>query len=40
MKDPQIFIEHILQSIEIIEGHIENKTEKDFLDSVFFFKMQ
>ncbi len=33
-KDPKIFIEHILQSIEIIEGHIENKTEKDFLDSV------
>lgn len=33
-KDPKIFIEHILQSIEIIEGHIENKTEKDFSDSV------
>ena len=34
-KDPKIFIEHILQSIEIIEGHIEDKTEKDFLNSVF-----
>ena len=33
-KSPKIFIEHILQSIEIIEGHIENKTEEDFLDSV------
>lgn len=26
-KDPKIFIEHILQSIEIIEGHVENKTK-------------
>jgi uncharacterized protein with HEPN domain len=33
-KDPKIFIEHILQSIEIIEGHMKNKTEADFLDSI------
>lgn len=33
-KDPKIFIEHILQSIEIIEGHVENKTKDDFLNSV------
>jgi len=33
-KDIDIFLEHILQSIKIIEQYIENKTENDFLNSI------
>lgn len=32
-KDPNIFLEHILQSIMLIEQYLENKTQKDFLNS-------
>lgn len=33
-KDARIFIEHILECIGLIEKYIENKTEKDFFDSI------
>ena len=33
-KDIKIFLEHILQSIKLIEEYIENKTKKEFLDSI------
>ena len=33
-KDVDIFLEHILQSIKIIEQYIKNKTEIDFLNSI------
>ena len=32
-KDPNIFLEHILQSIMLIEQYLKNKTQKDFLNS-------
>lgn len=32
-KDPKIFLEHILQSIESIENYVENQTKEDFLNS-------
>ena len=32
-KDIKIFLEHILQSIKLIEEYIENKTKKEFLNS-------
>ena len=32
-KDPRIFIEHILESIQIIEGYIEGLSKEEFLDS-------
>lgn len=31
-KDPKIFLEHILQSIESIENYVENQTKEDFLN--------
>lgn len=33
-KDPRIFLRHILECIEIIEGYVEGKTQNDFLESV------
>ncbi len=33
-KDPKIFIEHVLESIELIENYSEDKTEEDFFESV------
>ena len=33
-KDAKIFIEHILECIELIEKYTENKTEDDFVDSI------
>jgi len=33
-KDPSIFIGHMLDSIEIIEGYSEGMTEADLLGSV------
>ncbi len=33
-KDPFIFIEHILDSISLIEKYTQGKTESQFLDSV------
>jgi len=35
-KEPELFIEHMLASIELIEKYAFNKTEDDFLDSEFF----
>lgn len=32
-KDDKIFLNHILESIELIEKYIQNKTENDFLKS-------
>ncbi|MBI5797507.1 DUF86 domain-containing protein [Candidatus Woesearchaeota archaeon] len=29
-KDPKIFLDHILKSIEIIEGTIKNKSKEEF----------
>ncbi len=33
-KDAKVFIEHILECIELIEKYIENKTEAEFFASV------
>lgn len=33
-KDPKIFIEHILECIELIEKYTEDKREDDFFDSI------
>ena len=33
-KDPKIFLEHILQCIELIDEYVEGITKKQFLDSV------
>jgi uncharacterized protein with HEPN domain len=33
-KDPRIFLQHILECIEIIEGYTAGKTPDDFLGSV------
>ena len=33
-KDPKIFLEHILQCIELIEEYVEGVTKKQFLESV------
>ncbi len=33
MKDARIFIEHIIESIELIEKYIKNHTKNDFLSS-------
>ena len=33
-KDVKIFIEHILECIKLIEKYTENKTEKDFFNSI------
>lgn len=33
-KDPKIFLEHILQCIELIEEYVEGITKKQFLESV------
>ncbi|MBD3232113.1 MAG: DUF86 domain-containing protein [candidate division Zixibacteria bacterium] len=30
-RNPEIFIDHILESIELIEEYTSNKSEKDFL---------
>jgi uncharacterized protein with HEPN domain len=34
MKDPEVFIKHIVDSIEKIEDFTYNKTREDFLDDV------
>lgn len=33
-KDPKIFLKHILESIEQIEGNIKNLSEDKFFDSI------
>ena len=33
IKDPLVFIEHIWESIELIEGYLKNKNADDFLES-------
>ena len=33
-KDVKIFIEHILECIELIEKYTEDKTEEEFLNSI------
>lgn len=33
-KDPEIFLEHILQCIELIEEYVQGITKKEFLESV------
>jgi uncharacterized protein with HEPN domain len=33
-KDARVFIEHILECIELIEKYTDNKTEKDFFESI------
>ncbi len=33
-KDPRIFIEHILESIQLIEKYSESKSEQDFRNSI------
>ena len=33
-KDPRIFLEHILQCIELIEEYVEGTTKSQFLESV------
>jgi len=33
MKDARIFIEHIIESIELIEKYVKNHTKDDFLSS-------
>ncbi len=33
-KDPIIFIDHILESINLIERYIEGKTFEDFIEDV------
>jgi uncharacterized protein with HEPN domain len=35
-KDPEVFLEHILESIELIENYTANKTISDFIKSVQF----
>ena len=35
MNDPNIFIDHILQSITLIEDYTANITKKEFLDTNF-----
>ena len=32
-KDPRIFVEHILECIELIEGYVQGVSKKDFLTS-------
>jgi uncharacterized protein with HEPN domain len=34
MKDPSVFIKHIIDSIEKIEDFINNRTKEDFLEDV------
>lgn len=33
-KDPRVFIDHILECIELIEGYLSDKTVEDFLGSI------
>jgi len=33
-KDPKIFIQHILECIELIAKYTEDKSENDFFDSI------
>ena len=33
-KDPEVFIEHILESIELIDNYTANKSMRDFIKSV------
>lgn len=33
-KDPKIFLEHIKESIEEIEKHIKNMSERNFMDDI------
>jgi uncharacterized protein with HEPN domain len=33
-KDPGVFLEHILDSIELIESYSKGKTERDLMESV------
>jgi uncharacterized protein with HEPN domain len=32
-KDVKIFLEHILESIELIEAYVKDKSKSDFLES-------
>lgn len=34
IKDPLVFIEHIWESIELIEGYLRGKNANDFLESI------
>ena len=34
MKDPKIFLQHILESIEILEGYVNGISEHDFINSI------
>ena len=33
-RDARIFVEHVLECIDLIEGYVKDKTEDDFLKSV------
>jgi uncharacterized protein with HEPN domain len=33
-KDPRIFIDHVLECINLIEGYLEGKKKNDFLESI------
>ena len=33
-KDPRVYLEHILQSIELIESYVQGHTLEEFLESV------
>ncbi len=34
-KQPLVFVTHMIESIEIIESYVENKSKDDFLDSSY-----
>lgn len=33
-RDPKLFLEHVLESIDLIEEYVKNATKKEFLESV------
>ena len=33
-KDPEVFLAHILESIDLIEGYSEGKTREEFVESL------
>lgn len=33
-KDPRVYLDHILQSIELIESYVQGRTLEEFLESV------
>ena len=35
MKKPEIFLEHILESIGLIEEYTRGKTKEDFLSEIY-----